>query len=199
MEIDITLTGVRPMIQHNGRLANQLDPYTRRLAAITKKTKKTDEDWATIMQIESRGSCWETPDGILGVPTEAVWRSLYNAATAFKRGEDIKRSLLFDDEVRPLLVDGEQVTCDDFLRDPENVFLKVVVIGRNRTMRARPRVPTGWQTTHRFELLTDVIDARNLAPILERAGRLVGIGDWRPRYGRYEIAIKEVARLEAAA
>lgn len=193
MLFSLVLTGERPMLQHNGRLSNPLDRYTRQIKSIVGKRNKTDEDLAKIMQIEARGGCWETRDQLLGVPTSAVWRCLYDAAKAFKRGEDLKRGLLFNDDVEPVLVDGEPVSCDDFIKDSEHLFLRSVKIGRNRTMRARPRVPQGWVTVHKFELLADVIDQRNLAPIIERAGRLVGLGDWRPTYGRFTARMEEAA------
>ena len=44
MNFRIRLVGTRPMIQHNARLANPLDPYTQALAKITGKRKKTLED-----------------------------------------------------------------------------------------------------------------------------------------------------------
>lgn len=192
MFLEVTLTGERPMLQHNGRLANPIDAYVRRLKGLTGKRKKTDEDLSAIAQVEARGACWETPDGMLGVPNEAVWRCLYDAAKAYKLGEDIKRALLFENAVMPLLLDGEPVKCDEFLSTWDHIFYKSVKIGRARTMRARPRIPLPWSSTHRFELLTDVIDAESLVPVVDRAGRLVGIGDWRPTYGRFTATVKEV-------
>jgi hypothetical protein len=189
MQLNITITGIAPMLQHNGRLANPLDPYTRQIAGISGKRKKTDEDRYDLMKIEARGGCWETTDGTLGIPNEAVWRSIYDAAKAYKRGEDIKRALLIDPDTVPLLIDGDVVDCDIFLKDPEHIDYRPVKIMGKKTMRARPLIPAGWQSTHTAEILEDVIDLGDMAPIFERAGRLVGIGDWRPRYGRFEIGV----------
>lgn len=189
MKLILALTGERPMLQHNSRLANPIDPYTQRLKSITGKRKKTDEDLVTIMRIEARGACWETHDGYLGVPTAAVWRCIFDAAKAFKLGQDIKRALLMSDAIEPLLVGGAKVKCDDFLSDPAHIDYRSVKVGTARTMRSRPIVPVGWQTTHTFELLSDVIDPRNLEPVIERAGRLVGLGDWRPTYGTFSAEV----------
>lgn len=172
------------MLQHNGRLANPLDPYTRAIKAISGKRKKTDEDLMEMMRLEARGACWETTDGEVGIPNAAVWRSIYNAATAFKRGEDMKRALGFADVTVPISVSGERLVCDEFVKDFDNIDYRPVVIQRSRTMRARPIVRE-WSSVHEFTLLEDVIDVDNLVPILERAGRLVGLGDWRPTYGTY--------------
>lgn len=188
MKITLQLTGDRPMLMHNGRLANPLDPYTQQLKAITGKRKKTDEDLIQMMRIEARGAAYETTDGLLGLPTENVWRSVYDAAKGFKRGEDIKRALSAPLETEPLLVDGATVAVDVYLSDPAHIDYRPVAIMKRRTMRARP-VVRSWVSVHHFELLDDVIDARDLAPILERAGRLTGVGDWRPTFGTFSCEV----------
>lgn len=188
MEFVVMLTGERPMLQHNGRLANPIDSYTRQLSAITGKRKKTDDDLISIMEIEARGACWETPEGLLGLPNAAVWRCIYDAAKAYKRGEDIKRALILEDIVQPLSVGGAFVSCDEYLKDATHIDYRPVKVNNRKTMRARPIVHD-WSSSHRFELLDDVIDARALVPILERAGRLVGVGDWRPTYGTFSVEV----------
>lgn len=190
MMLEITLTGDRPMLQHNSRLSNPTDHYTKLLKQITSKRKKTDEDLITIGHVEARGGCWETEEHLIGVPNEAVWRCIYDAAKAYKLGEDIKRGLIFSPGVEPLLINGGQHDCDEFLAVADHIFYKSVKIQRNRTMRARPRIPAGWQSTHTFELLDDVMDERTIEPVLDRAGRLIGIGDWRPTYGRFTASME---------
>jgi hypothetical protein len=186
----LILTGTRPMIQHNGRLANPLDPYTRALKELTGKRRKTDDDLVNIMQVEARGSCWENEDALLGIPNAAVWRCIYDAAKAYKRGEDVKRAVVVADETMPLLFDGSTVSCDVWLKEPEHIFYRPAKVTSRTVMRARPIIPVGWVSTHEFDLWTDVIDPRDLVPILERAGRLVGLGDWRPTYGTFTVAVE---------
>lgn len=190
MKIVTHLTGQRPILQHNGRLANPLDPYTRQLKALTAKKKKTDEDLVSIMMVEARGAAYETTDGLLGVPTQNMWRAVYDAATAYRRGADIKRALNFEDTVEPLFVDGKSQTVEAHLNEPDHVDYRPVSVNRNKTMRARLLVPLPWSVSFTFDLLDDVIDARDLAPILERAGRLVGLCDWRPTYGTFAVEVE---------
>jgi len=189
MELKVKLVGRGPMLMHNGRMANPLCSYVREMKPLTGKRNKTDEDHAKLMQIEARGACWETEKGEMGVPNAAVWATIYNAAKAFKRGEDIKRALLYEDVVEPMVVKGQSVACDEYLFGneqsvTEHIDYRPVRVKAARPMRARPKVE-GWESEHTFELLTDVVNERDLEPILERAGRLVGIGDWRPIYGKF--------------
>lgn len=188
MEIKLQLTGIKPLLSHNGRLANPLDPWSRKLSTLTGKRRKTDEDYIALMMLEARASCYETPDGMLAFPTANVWRCIYDAAKAYKRGEDIKRALSFDDVNVPIYIKERSVTCDDFLADPANIDYRNVKVNGRKIMRARPMI-TNWASIHTFDVLTDVIDPNDLVPIIQRAGRLVGIGDWRPIYGTFDAAV----------
>lgn len=192
MRFSIEMVGTRPMLQHNCRLGNPLDEHAMRMKQLTGKRNKTDEDLAILAYTEARGAAYETPEGLLGLPTQNVWRCVYEAAKAFKKGEDVKRALSFEDTVEPLLVAGEKVSVEDFLDRPGAVNYRSVRVppGPRGKMvsRARPIVHD-WSTTVTFDLLDDVMDVRDLVPVVERAGRLVGVGDWRPTYGTFEARI----------
>jgi hypothetical protein len=190
MKLVLNITGTRPMLQHNGRLANPIDPYTRRVKELVAKRKKTDEDLIAIMQAEARGAVYETAEGLVGFPTANVWRCIYDAAKAYKRGEDIKRSMTHDPIVEPLLIGGEHVTVDAYLSDPAHIDYRPVAVQRSKTMRARPIIAAGWQTTHTFDVLEEIMDLRDLGPIIDRAGRIVGLGDWRPIYGAFVATVE---------
>jgi hypothetical protein len=156
---------------------------------VTGTRKKTDDDRAEIARIEYRGGLYETTDGLVGWPTQNVWRCLYDAATKFKLGTTVKRALVFDDVTVPMLLDGETAKADTLLDErPETLDYRSVVVQRARTMRARPKL-TGWSCEHTFELLEDELQVQNLIPVFERAGRLVGIGDWRPVYGTFKLEV----------
>lgn len=189
VELAITLDGTRPLITHNARLANPLDPIVRELKRYTGKRKKTDEDLAAIMHLEMIGGVYETDEGLVGLPTENVWRSIYDAATAFKRGADIKRALIAPPNIEPVEIAGGKMTVDEFVAREDSAFFKSVVVSRSRTMRTRP-IMHNWRTRHVMTLSTDIIDIDQLNPILERAGKYVGVGTWRPRYGTYEATVE---------
>lgn len=191
MNITLALTGTRPLLMNSSRLVNPIDPYTRAKKQIAAKRKKTDEDLVEIMRLEARGSAYETAEGLLGLPAENVWASIHRAATAFKLGEDVKRALDIDPEfIAPLLIDGKSTSVDQHLLGNGAIDYRPVKQGRVSVMRARCRVPKGWRAVVEMELDTAVIDLRNLDPVFERAGKYIGVGDWRPRFGRYELEVR---------
>lgn len=63
-----------------------------------------------------------------------------------------------------------------------------VVIQRNGVNRVRPAMRAGWRAE--FELMVlvpEYIQTGDLLDTISTAGRLVGIGDFRPTYGRFSV------------
>lgn len=183
----IEVTGIRDLLLHNGRLANPLDEYTQAIAAVSKKRAKTLADHSELARLEMRGAMYETGDGHIGLPAEAFWRCVYDAAKAFKLGEDVKRAVYFEPTVVPLMLNGGGPTaCDKVMADADALFYVSVKIQKSRTMRARPRIRAGWHATFTIEVDESVLPWSKLVPVLDRAGRYGGLGNWRPLFGLFE-------------
>jgi hypothetical protein len=63
-----------------------------------------------------------------------------------------------------------------------------VLIQRNAITRIRPAIKVGWTAKfHLMVLLPEYISEELLREIVNLAGRLVGLGDFRPTFGRFDI------------
>lgn len=63
-----------------------------------------------------------------------------------------------------------------------------VTIQRQGITRSRPAMNKGWQVEFTLQvLLPEYIEPSFLLDVITQAGRLVGIGDFRPTYGRYQV------------
>ena len=63
-----------------------------------------------------------------------------------------------------------------------------VVIQRNGVNRTRPAMKAGWRADFQLMvLLPEYISRDDLHQVISNAGRLVGVGDFRPTYGRFNI------------
>jgi hypothetical protein len=61
-----------------------------------------------------------------------------------------------------------------------------VVIQRNAINRTRPAVKTGWKAEFQIMVnLPEYISPHMLHEVISNAGRLVGLADFRPTYGRF--------------
>lgn len=63
-----------------------------------------------------------------------------------------------------------------------------VVIQRNGVNRVRPAMRAGWNAEFQLMvMLPEYISRQDLNEVVSTAGRLIGVGDFRPTYGRFQI------------
>lgn len=184
--VDFRLTLVSadcPLLMHNGQLANPMLDVTRRLAEATAKRNKTLEDHFETADREWAGGVYYKPGVGVYIPAENVHRCLTDAARLVKLGKGIERGVFFPENEIPLQYDGPADIAT--LGKDENFRLVVPVkVGMKRVMRTRPKFDA-WSLTATGMLDTTQLDVQELRTIAERAGKLIGLGDWRPRYGRF--------------
>ena len=75
-----------------------------------------------------------------------------------------------------------------------------VVVQRSGINRVRPAMRAGWKAEIIFMVTTpEYISPAFLRQVLTRAGLLVGVGDFRPTYGRFGVVGFDVIEEELAA
>ncbi|HEY1127431.1 MAG TPA: hypothetical protein VGF83_06695, partial [Actinomycetota bacterium] len=62
---------------------------------------------------------------------------------------------------------------------------------QNRVMRCRP-VFRQWRSAAEGTLDTAVLSLEDLRTIADTAGAMIGIGDYRPRYGRFTAEVTKL-------
>jgi len=67
-----------------------------------------------------------------------------------------------------------------------------VVINRARVIAWRPEIPEGWELDFNLHIRDDRLEPLVAKQILENAGLYYGIGDWRPKFGLFEVIFWEV-------
>jgi hypothetical protein len=145
-------------------------------AAKGSKQKKTDD-------IESY--VYRDDHGRISLPGEYVRQSLIHAAKYRQDPRSPKKSAM--DICKAGVICLTQLASlgkDDW----DYLDMRRVVIQRNGINRIRPAMRSGWKAAIDFMVvLPEYIDAQFLNGILVDAGRLVGVGDFRPTYGRFQI------------
>lgn len=187
-DFEITLNGVSPLLMHSARLADPLDPATKALAKVTGKRKKTAEDHGEAARLEHAGSLYL--DGTLGpyLPGQNIEAALFRGASKHKLMSTLKPALLIPAEVNPLVYRGPR-DVDGLWSDKSFVHRASVKVGTSRVIRTRPVFPS-WSLTVAGQLDTESVDPASFETIADTAGRMIGLGDWRPRFGRFEAVVK---------
>lgn len=68
-----------------------------------------------------------------------------------------------------------------------------VVIQRNAITRSRPAMAEGWKTSFILMVnLPEYVDQHLLNSTIQAAGKLIGLGDFRPSFGRFNLTKFEV-------
>jgi hypothetical protein len=150
-------------------------------AAKGSKAKKTDD-------IES--FVYRNDVGELCVPGEYVRQSLIHAAK-FKQDPRSPRKSAMD------LFKAGVVTLTPYaslgVKDWDYEHRARVMVQRNGVTRSRPAMKTGWTIDVDLQInLPEYVSPELLHDVLINAGRLIGVGDFRPTYGRYAVTRYEV-------
>ena len=186
----LTIEGTAPILMHNSRLADKLDPITREKAVVAAKRKKTDEDDLELSRLEWTGGLYF--DATVGpyLPSDNVFKALVEAARKSKQGKQVEQGLVITTDVNPLAYGGPRDLGTLWGRgESEYVFRKTVKQQQSRITRTRPIFRT-WSTEVEGEIDDAVLDLRDVAEFARIAGLYIGVGDWRPRFGRFVAEVK---------
>lgn len=181
----VEIEGIAPLLMHSARLADPLDDATKALAKVTGKRKKTDDDHAEVSRLEFLGSLYISQEFGPFIPGQNIEACLFKGATRTKQGTALKSALLIPQNVNPLIYVGSR-DADGLWKDDSHIHRASVKVGTSRVIRTRPVFPQ-WQLVFEGELDTEVVDQQSLEGVVETSGRLVGLGDWRPRFGRFKV------------
>jgi hypothetical protein len=178
------IKGLSPLMLHNGQLADPLNPYTKRVKTITSKRKKTDEDYEALYKIEWEGSLYLNSDHRVVFPGQNLEAAMVEGAKKSKLGEVAKAAILCDSE--PLIeYDGPKdlakLKADLRFRDVRGTRVQ-----NGRVMRCRP-IFVPWGLSFTLEYLPDMLNESQVVDILATVGRIIGIGDFTPKYGRFTV------------
>ncbi|TFU26150.1 hypothetical protein [Thermus tengchongensis] len=133
---------------------------------------------------------WRNEKGELCLPGEYLRQSIIRAAkyrqdprSPRKSAQDLFKAAIL---VEPLLA-SLGVKAWDYEHRAR------VVIQRNAITRVRPAIKSGWKAEFFITvLLPEYIDPNLLHAVIADAGRLEGVGDFRPTYGRFRVVHFEV-------
>lgn len=173
--VEVELTGTADLLFHRW---NNEAVAEKASAAKNSRAKKTDDTESYV---------WRDEAGNICVPGEYVRQSIIHAAK-FKQDPRSPRKSAMDlfkagvVSLTPLASVGKSEW--DYLDE------RRVTIQRNGITRVRPAMRSGWKASFIFQILTpEYIDMALFQDILTTAGRLTGIGDFRPTYGRFSISM----------
>lgn len=183
-EVNVTIEGLSPLLMHSARLADRTDPIVQAMGKLTaKKTNKTDEDMVEIQRLEFLGSLYYNETIGIHVPGVNIEGLLRDGATNTRQGKDSESGIGVDDV--PLIYSGPK-TPDEMWESGRFHDVRSVRVGRARVMRTRP-IFREWKLRFSVQIFSAKIKPEAIADWLEFAGAYKGLGDYRPKFGRFMV------------
>jgi hypothetical protein len=167
-KINVTIKGIVPLLQHRY-------PDEKPDSKITKVRGTRD------YSDEAEKALYKTPEGVIYQPADHILGAIIKAATEFKitgRGRKSYKDLA----KTALAIYPEAIPHKN---QKYEIDRRPVVVQRARIMRERPKF-TDWELSFAIEIIDEQFSVPALKEILEAAGK-IGIGDFRPRFGRFMV------------
>ena len=183
--VSTTVQGIAPLMQHRFPMPT--------LATMSKGGNKSTgskdytQEWRDYFYAEVDGQIYQPASHFDG----ALIKAAVNFKVTGKRGKSYKDLFQGNVFVTPDHILHEGFTVPDELDadadQPLYLDVRPVVVQRARVVRIRPAFSTGWQLSFCIEVIDDEIHPTLLQDVLTLAGKTVGIGDYRPRFGRFNV------------
>lgn len=192
----VRVRGLVPLLMHNGQLANPLNPFSKKMKAITGKQKKTDADLEALAKLEFMGSLYLDKKGEPCIPDDVIDGFFGAAARSLKKGKESKAGISANGNF-PLIYKGP--------RDPEKLWLdesfrdtRGCKIGMKKIMRTRP-IFTVWSVEFFVSFDDEIINVTDVQDILKVGSSRAGFGDYIPKFGRFAVEeFKDLGEVKLA-
>jgi hypothetical protein len=186
---EYTITGDSPLIVHSNCTVDPLHPLQKRIKAITDigSKKMTESDYETLYRLKWEAAIYYGADVGPFIPGDNIQKLIREGGARSRKGKDIERACVVMEDRIPLQYAGPR-DMEGLYADKRFVFIKPVKPSSSggTVMSARP-IFQSWALTFSIAVNTDLINIGDVETALMRAGAEVGLGNWRPRYGRFHI------------
>jgi len=172
--VSVTITGVCPLLFHRWDTEG-VDAKSK--AAKGSAAKKYDDLESYIYRHPENGN--------LAIPTVYLVGSILGAAKFRQDPRSPRKSAvdLFKAGIIPI-----EEFSDLGIKKWDYEDKRRALIQRNAINRIRPALKAGWKSTFILQVnLPEYISESDLNEVIAAAGRLIGIADFRPTFGRFQV------------
>jgi len=193
--LNVRLTGTAPLLLHNGSLADPMNQWALDIKKVSGKRKKTIEDHQEMARLEFLGSLYLDESGRICIPGENLEAMFIKGAMKHKMGPQAKTALFI--MYSPRLEYNGPKDPNALYKNGGFIDRRGCVVSRARIMRTRPSFRE-WALNVEIKFNDTILDKSDLITIVETAGVMIGLGDYRPKFGRFEAEILTPAKAKKA-
>jgi len=165
-KIKVRIEGIVPLLQH--RFPMEDNPEQKSIKR--KKEYPAKEECEKALYADEKGKIYQPAEHILGALIKAGTNFLFEKKRTYR---DVIKSSVF---ITPSIIYHEYQKWE--------IDRRSVVIIKARIVRARPRFDK-WALSFAVEFDQEITNKGKIKEILDFAGQRIGIGDYRPLFGRF--------------
>jgi len=188
---NIKFNYVTPLLMKSTTGVNPLHPLSKQLKDITSKRKKTEEDIEQMMYLDYQLGAYYDEEVGMYLPAEMIEASIREGAKTNRLGEKTKIAVFVNEDKIKLEHDGPK-TIEELYALNEFKDVRVVTVNNSKILRCRPRF-NRWAIDFTLNFDETIMDPAQLVTAIDIAGKQKGLGDYRPRYGRFAAKIEQIA------
>ena len=184
----VSIKGVSPMLMHNSQLANPLNEWTVKIKEITKKhaSKKTDSDLMEVLRLEFQGGLYHDDEIGPFIPGVNIEGAIRDAARTSRQGKAVESGVVIDQDKIRLNYQGPR-DRNGLFSDKRFVDIRAAKLQKAATvMRTRARFDQ-WDAEFEVMAINELVSIGDVERFLRAAGMVKGIGDYRPKFGRFVV------------
>lgn len=182
-QITFKIEGTTALMQNSPKTVNPFDSFTKAIAAITAKRKRTDEDTLELFRLKWMASLYYE-DGKYIIPASHFHQAIVAAGKEKKLGSKFTRSFGIMTPSCPLKFKDSKLTPEELYKHSEYVDIRAVGIRGSKVPQARFIVPK-WSTEVSCWYDESQLNEEEIIEAFNIAGLRYGIGTFRALYGRF--------------
>lgn len=191
-KLHFKVNGIIALLMNNPQTVDRFNIYSRRIAEINaKKTRRTDEDYMELRDLEVRSKMYwidskiQIPSRWVTAAIEKVSHSIAKVSKASMRGAVFTTATNLE-----LIYRGMDKVKDkeDIVKNSTFVHLMNIKQGQVRVMKAYP-IFHDWSFEGDLEYDNTIVDPTSLERMLKHAAHYGGFGDFRPTFGKAEAIV----------
>lgn len=178
--IEVQIEGVCPFLFHRWNNESVAAKGRAKKGSLEKRTDDTES------------FLYRNDSGVICIPGEYLRQSVIHASKYEQDPRSPRKSLM--DLMKAALVSLTELASLG-IKEPDYIDQRRVVIQKSAITRSRPALKSGWKAKFCLQVnLPEYMPAQRLNHILQQAGRLIGMGDFRPSFGRFNVIHFEVLK-----
>lgn len=174
----VTIKGVAPILFHRWNCESVESKSKARKGSAEKKSD------------DVQSYVYRTEGGEIAIPGEYLRGAIIGAAKFMQDPRSPRKSAA--DLFKAAIVSLTELASLG-AKDWDYLDKRRVTIQRNAITRSRPAMNIGWTATFILQVnLPEYVDEHLLNATIQNAGRLIGLADFRPSYGRFAVTAFEI-------